>query len=216
VNVLAGFQLATLAGGFLTQPANLRLPSIALPVANANPTLPSLYPGATVVLTGANLATGPVVTVTVNDQPAQVLFATPGQVNFILPPATPLGMVVVKLHNGTDAAYPVAIQVDAPPPVITLITNALNAPVDAARPAASGDVVILFITGMDLTAAANPSRVRVNVGGVDLAPLQVVPSSLQPGVMTVLVALPVVPGSPVPVTVWLDGVSSAPFYIAVR
>jgi uncharacterized protein (TIGR03437 family) len=216
VNVLAGFQLATLAGGFLTQPANLRLPSIALPVANANPSLPSLYPGATVVLTGANLAAGPVVTVTVNDQPAQVLSAAPGQVSFILPPATPLGMVVVKLNNGTDAAYPVAIQVDAPPPVITGIANALNAPVDAARPAAGGDVVTLFITGMDLAAAANPSRVRVNVGGTDLAPLQVVPSALQPGVMTVLVALPAVSGSPVSVTVSLDGVSSAPFYIAVR
>jgi hypothetical protein len=76
--------------------------------------------------------------------------------------------------------------------------------------------VTLFITGMDLGAAANPSRVRVNVGGMDLAPLQVVPSTLQPGVMTVLVALPAVTGSPVPVTVSLDGISSAPFLIAVR
>jgi hypothetical protein len=119
VNVISGFQSFVQPFGFQTQPANPRQPNIALPLANAVPNQSGFYPGATVTMYGSNLAVSPTsTTITLNDQPVQVLFASAGQVNFTVPSGLSLGPAILRLNNGADNAFPVVLQIDAAPPVL--------------------------------------------------------------------------------------------------
>ncbi|MFB3829711.1 MAG: IPT/TIG domain-containing protein [Bryobacteraceae bacterium] len=115
VTVMSGFQTASQQFAFAVQPALPRLPSITLPVVNANPTLTGVYPGAVVTVYGVNLSTGSNTTVTLNDQPAQVSYAAPNQINFAVPLGTPVGPAILRIHNGAEAGFPVVVQVDAAP-----------------------------------------------------------------------------------------------------
>ncbi len=114
--VMSGFQTVSQQFAFAVQPAMPRLPSVTLPVVNANPNLTGVYPGATVTVYGVNLTTGPNnATVTLNDQAVQVASAAANQVNFVVPSGMSLGPAILRIHNGTDSAFPVVVQIDAVP-----------------------------------------------------------------------------------------------------
>lgn len=219
VNVISGFQSFAQPFGFQVQPANPRVPTVALPLVNANPNQSGIYPGAAVSAYGTNLALSPTsVNLTVNDQPAQVLFASAGQINFLVPAGTAIGPAVVRLNNGSDAAYPVVMQVDPAPPVVMGVLSSLNQPIDGARPAQAGDVLNILLANLDPAVASSPGRVRVNVGGTEMPALFIMPAPGQPNFLQAQVILgPTASGAQVPVTVTLDGgAASTPVYIAVR
>jgi uncharacterized protein (TIGR03437 family) len=218
VNVISGFQSFVQPFGFQMQAANPRQPNIVLPLVNAIPNQSGFYPGATVTMYGSNLALSPTsTTITLNDQPVQVLFASAGQVNFTVPSGLPLGPAILRLNNGADNAFPVVVQIDAAPPVLAAVLSS-NLTIDTSRPAGAGDVLTLVIGNLDASVAGAPNRLRVNVGGTDIPALVVMPAQGQPNMFQAQIILPPVgSGTQVPVTVSLDGGNpSNPVYIAIR
>lgn len=219
LTVLSGFQTFRQPLAFQVQPPNPRLPVITLPAQNANPSQSAIFPGAAVSLYGANLAAFPNgAAITLNDQPAQVLFASAGQVNFVVPASVRTGPAILRLSNGVESALPVVVQIDAPPPQVNAVLSSSSSPFDAARPALAGDVLNLLLGNLDPSVTTAPSRVRVNVGGTEMPALVVVPAPNQPGVWIAQIILaPTTTGTQVPVTVTVDGgAASAPFFIPVR
>ena len=79
----------------------------------------AIFPGATAILTGANLAGG---SLTIADRPAAMLSSTAGQITFVVPAGLASGPAVLKFTNGLDSAS-VAVQIDAiPAGVATVLT----------------------------------------------------------------------------------------------
>jgi uncharacterized protein (TIGR03437 family) len=209
-------QVLVQQGGFQVQPARQGFPSIALPVLNTDSSQQTIYPGSLASIYGSNLQAGPSssLQVTLNDVPVQVQFSSPNQVNFIVPFGFPTGPATLRLSNGVQTGFPVIVQIDAPPPVISGITNLSNVPL-AGLTTTAGDILNVQVTGLDSSISANSSRLRVTVSGIDVTILQVNP--LNNGLAQIQIILrQSFGGSQVPLMVWVDGSSSAPINITVR
>jgi uncharacterized protein (TIGR03437 family) len=100
--------------GFQIQPAIPNLPVVKPQLINALSITSGVFPGATVSLFGANLG-GSGTVITVNGLPAQVLFASANQVNFVMPAGLSAGPAILKLNNGSVDAYPVVVSIDPVP-----------------------------------------------------------------------------------------------------
>ena len=104
------------------------------------PLVNSLYAGGVAVIYGSNLmVSGATPTVRVSGESAPILFSSPAQINFTIPADIPTGPAILKFSNGVTAAFPVALQIDPPPPVITAAPAAATA----------GDTITLTVTGLD-------------------------------------------------------------------
>ena len=206
VSAISGFQVFEQPLGFQIQAANPNLPVIGLPVPNASALQNSLYPGAAASIYGLNLVAGSgTATITVAGESAQILFASAAQINFVIPAGVPTGPAVLNLNNGTTAAYPIALQIDAPPPVIT-----------AASPATAGATETLTITGLNPAAIADPSRVTVTEGGVNIASFMIQQAPDGSGALQIQFTLAAsITGSQIPIAISLDGQLSMPIYINV-
>ena len=219
LNVSSGFETFSQPFGFQVQPANPKAPYITLPLANATPGQSGIYPGATVSIFGNNLALSPSgVTVTLNDQSASVVSASAGQVKIMVPLGLPQGPAILRLNNGAEQALPVVVQVDQAPPVVVTINGSGGQQVDMMRPAQAGDVLSIVLSNLDAAVAGSAGRLRVNIGGVEIPALVVLPMSGQQFMFQAQIILPpLAPGLQVPLTVALDGGSpSNPVFIAIR
>ena len=217
LNVTCGFQSFSQPFGFQVQPANPRLPAITLPVTNTSGG--PLYPGVVASISGVNLAPGGVnPTVTLNDQPVQVLASTPGLVIFMVPGGAPQGWAVLRLHNGMDEAFPVVVPIEAAPPTVVGVNSLGNQPLDAAHPAQIGDVISVQVANVDAGVLGQPARLRVSIGGVEAPALAISPLAGQQKIYQAYVIVPsVAAGAQVALTVRLDGgLASGPFLIAVH
>jgi uncharacterized protein (TIGR03437 family) len=218
VSVISGMQLATQANGFSVQAPRPGIPLLSLPIVNADPSQQTIYPGtgSFASIFGQNLgATTAAVQVTLNDIAVPVLFANGSQVNFQVPPNFPTGPATLKLTAAGSAAFPVYVEINAAPPVITGLTSISNLAL-ANNPVGAGDFVNVLVTGLDPALVSNPQgRLRVTVGGLEMALQQV--SSVGPNLFQIQVVLTQSFGArQEPLTVWVDGSSSAPFTITVR
>jgi uncharacterized protein (TIGR03437 family) len=217
ISVISGFEVLSQASAFQVVPQNSSLPVIGA-VSNANTAQQTVYPGAFASIYGVNLANVPSnVQVTLGNQPMtlQPGGVFPGQINFLIPTNFPAGAAVLQLNNGSVAAYPFVVQINLPPPVIQSVTNASGVPYDASHPALAQDVVSLYVSGLDPTVLANPSRLQVTINGQPMSVQPVTPAvngqnqivfSLAQGFGAGVVNLAVV----------VDGSSSAPFQLTVR
>ena len=216
ISVISGFQTTVQPLAFQTQAGNPSLPSIALPLVNADASQQSLYPGAVVSLFGTNLATGSYSQVLLNDQPVPLLFVSGNQVNFVIPPGIATGPTVLKLNNGTNTAFPIMIQIDKEPPVVASVTNAVNQVLDIAHPGAIGDILTVTLASADASLAGSSGRIHVTVSGVEL-PVLSVAAGAQPGTIQVFAAIvQSFGGSSVPLSVTVDGSHSNPYSVTVR
>ena len=217
VSVISGFEVLSLPGAFQVLPQNPSLPVIG-DVSNANAAQQTLYPGAFASIYGVNLANVPSnVQLTLGNrtmvpQPGGVF---PGQVNFQIPLDFPTGPVVLRLNNGSVAAYPFVVQINLPPPVIQGVTNASGVPYDASHPAFAHDVISVYVSGLDQTVLANPGRLQVTVNGQSMSVQPLTPAvngqtqinfSLAEGFSAGVVSLAVV----------VDGSSSVPVPLTVH
>jgi uncharacterized protein (TIGR03437 family) len=216
VSVISGFEVLSQANAFQVLPRNPSLPVIGA-VGNANTAQQTIYPGVFAAIYGVNLAVSPsTVLVTLGGQPMtlQSNGVLPGQVNFLIPANFPAGAAILWLNNGSVAANPIVVQIDVPPPTIQNVTNASGVPYDATHPASSQDVVSIYVSNLDPTVLANPSRLQVTVNG------QPVPASLAPAAsgqtQITFVLTQSFGGVVVNLAVVVDGSSSAPFPIMVR
>ncbi|MEO8594318.1 MAG: carboxypeptidase regulatory-like domain-containing protein [Candidatus Solibacter sp.] len=217
VSVISGFEVMAQAHAFQVLPKNAALPVITA-VANANSSQLTIYPGGYVTIYGFNLANAPAsVQVTLGDQPMtlQPGGVFPGQVNFFIPSNFPIGVATLRLHNGSTAAVPVAVAVDVPPPAIQSVTNASGVPYDATHPAASQDVVSVYVSNLDPTVLSNPGRVQVALNG-RVMPVQSLAPAANGQAQIVFVVTQGFGGLTVNLTVVVDGSSSVPSSIPVR
>ena len=215
-SVVSGFQVVTQPFAFQTQPVNPSLPSIGLPIVNALPAQQTIYPGAIAAIYGSNLALSPTsAQVTLNNTPAQILFASPAQINFVIPAGLPVGPATLTLNNGSVGAFPVVLQIGNPPPAITGVTNASGVPLDASHSVAMSDLLNVLVAGLDPAVTGDPSRMQVTVSGVSMPVLAVTPAPN--GLFQIEIILTQsFAGAQVPLAVSVDGSSGAPFAITVR
>jgi uncharacterized protein (TIGR03437 family) len=215
--VMSGFKVYEQLTGFQVMPANPNLAIIAVPVPNAVALQNSLYPGAIASVYGLNLAaTGATPTLTVAGQSARILFASPNQINFVIPSGAPLGPVPLHLNTGAGYAYPVEMQIDPPPPVITSATSASGSLLSSSQTAQPGDSVTLAVTGIDPAVINNPGRVTVTEGGMNISTFTITAATDGSGTLEIQFDLSAsITGQQVPMTVSLDGDLSMPVYINI-
>jgi uncharacterized protein (TIGR03437 family) len=216
VSVISGMQVATQPNGFSVQPARAGAPLLNLPVVNADPAQQTIYPGTFASIFGLNLgANAASVQLTLNDIAIPVAFSNGLQVNFQVPPNFPVGPAVLKLAANGNAAAPVWVQIDNAPPTIVGLNNLSNLPL-AGTAVGAGDYINVLVTGFDPSLVNNPQgRLRVTVGGVDMALQQV--TAQTGGVFQIQVVLTQSFGaSQVPLEVWVDGSSSVPVNLTVK
>jgi hypothetical protein len=173
-----GLQLMTQSGGFQLQAANPRQLFLPAPASSS-------LPGNQVALTlGVVPSSGPI-TVTVANLLSQaapvtvpVISSNGNQIVIQLPSNLAPGPVVVRVQAGTDTALPIVLTVDPlPTNVLAQIGGVVAAPgfqIDPiTRPARAGDTLIVLVTG--LPDGLTPSKVTVNVGGIEHQTTQVSP-----------------------------------------
>jgi hypothetical protein len=219
-SVITGFQVTEVPNAFQVTAsfgaAGISRPSITLPI-QTSAGQSALFAGSTVFLTGTNLSTGAGVTITLNQQPVQVLFATPNQVIFQVPAGTPVGPVVMNFNNGGVDAYPLVLQIDPPPPVIASVVSSQNQQVDSGHPDSAGDIVGVVLQNLDPTTLDDPTRVHLQEGAMDMPALAILPSNGQSGAYTAYFGLSAaITSQQVQLVVTVDGVPSNSVQIAVR
>ncbi len=216
ISVISGFQVAVQPFAFQTQASVAGLPSLVLPVVNADPTQSTIFPGSFVSVYGANLAlSANSAQVTLNDSAVPVQFASPNQVNFLVPANFPTGLAVLKLNNGGTTSLPVELQIDNPPPAIVSITNDQNQTVDATHVPNIGDTLTIAISSSDASLVGSQGRVRVTISGLDI-PVSKVSAGPSGTILVSAVLTQSFGGAQVPVAVWVDGTRSNPVTIVAR
>ncbi|MBK9169252.1 MAG: hypothetical protein IPM24_17570 [Bryobacterales bacterium] len=115
------------------------------------------------------------VTVLVANIPAPVLFVSPGQVNFLIPPSLRPGQVTVRVQRDGTAGpavriplaetAPAAFQLDATTVIATHPDGSL---IDGTHPAEPGGAAVLYVTGLGRT---DPDQVP---GALALYPARIV------------------------------------------
>jgi len=225
VDVISGFQVAELSGGFQIQPSNVAIPTLALPVYNAVTYATALHAGDYGTIFGSNLALTPVsAQLTLNGIAARVVYAAGGQVNFVVPPGFSTGPATLVVNNGAVNTLPVLLQIDGPAPVVTTLANAAGTPFVTAPPLNPGDVLSLLVTNVDPGIAAALARVRVTLSGVPLAVLGVTQVSAAPAGQAAANAVQQIQfavtqsfaGQQAPLIVSVDGSASAPMTVTAR
>jgi uncharacterized protein (TIGR03437 family) len=211
LSVISGFQVMT--AGFQTLTPNGILPLI-YGVLSADSYQPTLYRGGYGAVYGIDLQVAAAPTATLNGGQVVILFSSPYQVNFLVPANLPTGPAVLSLFNGSGTVS-VAVPIGNSPPVIQGLSNSQGALVDATHPANVGDVLSVFVSGIDPSTVPALSRIQVSVSGLPMTVLEAAPTPYaQTQIQFVLGQS--FGGSPVPVSVSLDGSPSNPFTIAAR
>jgi uncharacterized protein (TIGR03437 family) len=225
VNVISGFQVLTLPGGFQIQPSNVSIPTLALPVYNAVTYATVLRAGDFGAIFGSNLApTSAPAQVTLNGTAVPVIYSSNSQVNFAIPADYPAGRATLVVNNGAASTLPVVLQIDAPPPVVTSLADASGTAFDTAPVLNPGDVLSVLVTNIDPGVAGVPARLRVTLAGVPMTVLAVTQASAAPAGQPVASGLIEVQfavtqsfaGSQVPLVVAVDGNESAALTVAAR
>ncbi|HEY7389515.1 MAG TPA: IPT/TIG domain-containing protein [Bryobacteraceae bacterium] len=217
ISVISGFQVASQPGGFQTQAANLALPFVGLPIANANPNQAALYPGASASIYGLRLSTGPNTTqVFLNGQAVPVLYSSATQVNFLIPASISTGYASLTLNSGQATSPTVWIEIDNAPAVIQQIANSSGQVLNSSVTAAPGQVLIAILSNIDPTVVNDPTRVQVTISGLPVTVLSVLPGS-QSGTVTVsFLVSQSFGGASVPVVVSVDSAPSSPYPVIVQ
>ncbi|MEZ5403081.1 MAG: IPT/TIG domain-containing protein [Bryobacteraceae bacterium] len=178
VSVINGVRLISLPGAFQVGVANPRQSSVIGRVTDPVSGRAGVPPGGTALL----IVAGPLasaaansIRVTVDGELAVVSSYSSGQLLFRVPAGVEPGPAIVRVTGGSDAALPIAMQIDPPLPVITL-AQVSGTKVDASRPAQPGELIALTVANLaDPGVEVSPSAVSITVGGVVHSAVAVTP-----------------------------------------
>jgi hypothetical protein len=175
VSAISGFEVSTAPAGFQITPSVTGLPAPFPNLFNALPGLTGSYAGATVSLYGSNLSMpGTVPAITIGGRPASISYASPSQINLVIPGNLAPGPTILTLYNGIESAFPILINIDIQPAVIDGVQNSSGAYITSANPAHPGDLLIVTLSNFAQEGAnISPNRVQVSVGGVTSDAIQV-------------------------------------------
>jgi uncharacterized protein (TIGR03437 family) len=219
VTALTDFQMSTLSQGLQVAAPQPGLPA-AIPILfNDVPLQTGAFPGALVSIYGSNLETPGAAdpTVTFNGQMANLLYSSPSQINLTLPGGLSPGLATLLVNNGSQAGYPVVVNITAPEPVIVALQQGVGQALGSnslVQPGASLDAILSGFGTPGETIA--PSRVQVNLNGTNypaVSVTQVSGSNNFDVSFVVPASLPT--GTPVTLVIFLDGLSSQPSSISV-
>ncbi len=213
VTAITGLQSARQAAAFRTASPTNEI-SLRAPVLNQTTGLAGVPPGGNAVVTVVN----PPTTlngwsVTVNGQAAAIRSLTADEIIFQVPVEAVLGPAVVTLVGPSGPiAYRIAMNIDAPPPVITAVRGAGDRVIDAANPARPGETITVNVSNLRETEAAN---VRLTVADTDAPGLALTP--LGNGVTQLRAAVPAIAENAAAPLVVLTGTRiSAAFALPVK
>jgi uncharacterized protein (TIGR03437 family) len=213
VTLISGSRLASITAGFQSQPADAAKPVIQT-IANANPAQATIYAGAGISITGANLGQSvSSVRVKLNDAEIAVAAVSSSQVTATIPTGISSGPATLLLNNGSLDSYPVTVQISLAPPVIRAVTLYSGNTVDSSSPAAKGDAISISLAGLDPTVAGDLSRISVTVGDFDARVVRLYSEDSGANLTAVMGDVP--PGVSAPLRVWVDGSSSDPYDLAI-
>lgn len=177
------------------------------------------------------------VRVTVGGRPAPLLFTGPGQINAQVPVDVASGSQPVVVTTGGAASPAASVDVAAVAPALFIANGsaiAVKHPelalVTAANPAAAGDVLILYVTGLGQTRPAletgvpvaaaplsEPAPVTVTVGGQNATVIGAAAAPGFLGLYQVAVTMPAgVSAGPANVVLRMGNVSSVPAAVMTR
>lgn len=191
LTVASGLNFAVQPAAFSIQAANPRQLGVMPPA--------GVQPGTSLALNVQNLPAGTTaasVSVTLNDQPVTVATVSNSQVTIQVPASLTPGPAVLRLRVGSDAAQPIVLGIDPPPPAITSVQNA--------GPVGRGETVTMVVSGFTLdafTQSVLKDWVTVNLAGVDHDVTQIT-ATAQRGVFEVQFVVK-------------DGVASGPQQVAI-
>jgi uncharacterized protein (TIGR03437 family) len=218
VSVLNGIRMLTLPSGFQTNVLNPRQSYVRGRVTDPATGRPAAPTGAVAMLHVAGPladAQATAIRVSVGELAATVVSYSGGQLVFRVPAGLSAGAAIVRVSSTSgDAAIPVAMQVDPPPPAITAV-QVSGTRVDASRPAQPGDVIALTVTGLaEGPAEVTAGAVWVNVAGFLHPSVSVSP--LNGGHVVQFVLDRGIPNGPQTVSVSVNGRNSEPVPLPVR
>ncbi|MBK9165875.1 MAG: matrixin family metalloprotease [Bryobacterales bacterium] len=174
---------------------------------NADPAQRVLFPGAEVILTGANIGVLPVVIL--NETPLSVLETTETSARFRIPASTAVGFHRLRVENGLGATV-VGLDIGPPPPEILTVSPA---PPEAFR---AGDGFAVTVSGLSSAEAGDLAGIRLLVGGVPHAVLAADPVEGTAAWRLEATLLPdLAPGNEVHVAVTVGGRTSRPVVVTV-
>jgi uncharacterized protein (TIGR03437 family) len=220
VSLVSGFQMASLPSGFHVQ-APAGGPTLNSDVVNATIAQAPIYPGASAILTVANLpaeVTAASLTLTLNDRPAAIASLEKNQLTFQVPEDLPPGPAIVRLQAGDVPIPPVFVRIETAPPMIVTVLDG-DTVVDVTHPARLGyGLVVVASHAGEAGVEIAPERVKLTIGGID----HLLASAAQPVAEhpelhqfeTVLSPL-LEPSTEIPVVISVDGRSSQPALITV-
>jgi uncharacterized protein (TIGR03437 family) len=219
-SVMSGFQVFSQPAAFQITAGDPNLPVVEPTLINAVWLPSGAFPGSIVSLFGLNLAApnqgGATTILTINDQPVKILYASPLQINLVVPASLKPGPAILRLNNGTAQAYPVVVSIDPVPPSITAVQDLSNSNLGPNNPAQPGDVLNLLVSGLaDPGSAIAPGRVHVKVGGHDTPAGSVTPANGPAYTVQFKLDASVATGAQVPLTISIDGKISLPVYIPI-
>ena len=208
VSVISGFQAMEQQAAFQIQPSNMNLPTPALPVFNAVSYATVLHDADYASIFGSNLSTGSGAQILLNGAAVPVLYSSANQINFQIPAGTPVGPSTLQVNNGSVNAYPVYLQIDSSPAVISLpasgasaVSTSAGAPTMVVTP---GEIASVQVTNVDPGIVNAPNRVTVTLSGVPMAVQSV--AALGGGVFQIQFAVTQsFAGWQVPLVVLVDG-----------
>ncbi len=211
LSVISGFQIMT--APFQIQPPNGVLPLVS-GVLSADSYLPTVVRGAYGAIYGQNLQMGSAASVSLNGQPLNVIFSSGTQVNFAVPAGFPLGTAQLTVSNGSGSVTMI-VPIGDPPPAIQGISNSQGNSVDSQHAANVGDVLSVYVTGLNPNALPALNRLSVTVSGLPMTLLSVAPA-INGQFQIQFVLSQSFAGSQVPLSVWLDGSPSNPYTITAH
>jgi uncharacterized protein (TIGR03437 family) len=151
----------------------------------------------------------------IGGEPASILYASPGQINLVVPSALTPGPAILQLSNGAVNAYPVVVNIDTPPAGIDAIQTSTGAYIYSAQAAHPEDTLIVTLSNFAAAGTVIPlSQVQVSVGGVTYTPTQIVQAG-SVWQVTIVLDSRVPLGTSEPLIVYLNGRSSFPANIPI-
>jgi hypothetical protein len=196
--------LETLAVPIEIEPGADR-PTLSSDLRNADTGSRYVYPGSIAALPASNIGEATDLKLALNGMEARIVSVSETEIRFEVPDLPPGAAVVSVSRGGGQIAAPVFVQIGPRPPEIRGVMEAATQ---------LGNALTLYVAGLGDAAG----RIEVVIGGVVHSPVgDVTPESAREGEhrVTVFVSRSVTPGQLVPVTVSIDGRTSAPYVIAV-
>jgi hypothetical protein len=217
VTVNSGLQLFSAPLAFQIQPLNPRQLSLNYAsLRNSATGGAGITAGSTATISIQNLVSAAGLRATLNDQTLAVTGVSGNVMTFVVPASFPTGPAVLRVTSGTgESSLPIALNIDAPPPVIQSALAGVSVALDSTKWVRPNDLMTLLVDNL-FDNDNGGDVIKVSIGGIEHAPIAVLNSSLGSAQVQVILAGSVPQGDEVPVTIRVETRVSNTVPIRVR